>query len=152
MVAWYNSTTNRWVFFWPISINLLIILITTLQPSEILFWYMWICISDCFTHQAGIFGVKCFSTCLGLILVDSKSGEILMPNDLIALDFCSYKSTYFGGNATSWAGFDGLPASLIAYCKKSFSNIKKRLIKSKVTSQDATSKYGKICLFLRVLF
>ena len=50
-------------------------------------------ISGCFTHQAGIFGVKCFSTFCGLILVDSKSGKILMPNDLIALGFCSYKST-----------------------------------------------------------
>ena len=42
-------------------------------------------IKGCFTHQAGIFGAKCVSTCCGLILVDSKSGEILMPNDLIAL-------------------------------------------------------------------
>ena len=49
--------------------------------------------SGCFTHQAGIFGVKCFSTFCGLILAASKSGEILMPNDLIALGFCSYKST-----------------------------------------------------------
>ena len=45
------------------------------------------CISGGFIHQAGIFGVKC------LILADSKSGEILMPNDLIALGFCSYKLT-----------------------------------------------------------
>ena len=43
--------------------------------------------SGCFTHQAGIFGVKCFSIFCGLILVASKSGEILMPNDLIALGF-----------------------------------------------------------------
>ena len=57
-------------------------------------------ISGGFIHQAGIFGVKCFSIFCGLILVDSKSGEILMPNDLIALGFCSYKSTYFGGNVT----------------------------------------------------
>ena len=49
--------------------------------------------SGCFIHQAGIFGVKCFSIFYGLILVDSKSGEILMPNDLIALGFCSYEST-----------------------------------------------------------
>ena len=28
-----------------------------------------------------------FSTFCGLILADSKSGEILMPNDLIALGF-----------------------------------------------------------------
>ena len=42
-------------------------------------------------HQAGIFGVKCFSIFCGLILADSKSGEILMPNDLIALGFCSTK-------------------------------------------------------------
>ena len=48
--------------------------------------------SGCFTHQAGIFDVKCFSTFFGLIVADSKSGEILMPNFLIALDFCSYKS------------------------------------------------------------
>ena len=41
-------------------------------------------ISDGFIHQAGIFGVKCFSIFCGLILADSKSGEILMPNDLIA--------------------------------------------------------------------
>ena len=47
--------------------------------------------SGCFTHQAGIFGVKCLSIFCGLILADSKSGEILMPNDLIALGFCSYK-------------------------------------------------------------
>ena len=46
-----------------------------------------------FIHQAGIFGVKCFSIFCGLILTDSRSGEILMPNDLIALGFCSYKST-----------------------------------------------------------
>ena len=39
-------------------------------------------IVGCFTHQAGMFGVKCFSKCCGLILVDSKSCEILMPNDL----------------------------------------------------------------------
>ena len=50
-------------------------------------------ISGCFIHQARIFGVKCFSIFCGLIFVDSKSGEILMPNDLIALGFCSYKST-----------------------------------------------------------
>ena len=50
-------------------------------------------ISGCFTHQAGIFGVNCFLTFCVLILADSKSGEILMPNDLIALSFCSYKST-----------------------------------------------------------
>ena len=48
-------------------------------------------ISGGFIHQAGIFGVKCFSIFCGLILADSKSGEILMPNDLIALGFCSYK-------------------------------------------------------------
>ena len=50
-------------------------------------------ISGCFIHQSGIFGVKCFFNIFGLILVDSKSGEILMPNDLIALGFCTYKST-----------------------------------------------------------
>ena len=50
-------------------------------------------ISGGFMHQAGIFGVKCFSIFCGLILTDSKSGEILMPNDLIALGFCSYKLT-----------------------------------------------------------
>ena len=44
-------------------------------------------ISDGFIHQAGMFGVKCFSIFCGLILADSKSGEILMPNDLIALGF-----------------------------------------------------------------
>ena len=49
--------------------------------------------SGCFTHQVGIFGVKCFSTFCGLILAASKSGEILVPNDLIALGFCSHKST-----------------------------------------------------------
>ena len=53
------------------------------------------------SYTAGIFGVKCFSIFCGLILVDSKSGEILMPNDLIALGFCSYKLTQFGGNVTS---------------------------------------------------
>ena len=36
-------------------------------------------ISGSFTHQDGIFGVKCFSTFCGLILAASKSGEILMP-------------------------------------------------------------------------
>ena len=40
-------------------------------------------ISGGFIHQAGIFGVKCFSIFCGLILTDSKSGEILMPNDLM---------------------------------------------------------------------
>ena len=50
-------------------------------------------ISGGFIHQAGIFGVKCFSIFYDLILADSKSGEILMPNNLIALGFCSYKST-----------------------------------------------------------
>ena len=50
-------------------------------------------ISGGFIHQAGIFGVKCFSIFCGLILADSKNGEILMPNDLIALGFCSYKFT-----------------------------------------------------------
>ena len=58
-------------------------------------------ISGCFIHQAGIFGVKCFSTFCGLILADSKSGEILMPNDFIALGFCLYKSILFSGNETS---------------------------------------------------
>ena len=43
--------------------------------------------------QAGIYGVKYFSTFCGLILADSKSGEILMPNNLIALGFRSYDST-----------------------------------------------------------
>ena len=32
-----------------------------------------------------------FSIFCGLVLTDFKSGEILMPNDLIALGFCSYK-------------------------------------------------------------
>ena len=58
-------------------------------------------ISGCFIHQAGIFGLKCFSTFCGLILADSKSGEILMLNDLIALGFCLYKATLFGGNVAS---------------------------------------------------
>ena len=49
--------------------------------------------SGCFIHQAGIFGVKCFSIFCGLILADSKISEILMPNDLKALGFCLYKST-----------------------------------------------------------
>ena len=44
-------------------------------------------ISSCFIHQAGIFGVICFSIFCGLILADPKSGMILMPNDLIALGF-----------------------------------------------------------------
>ena len=56
-----------------------------------------------------------------MILADSKSGEILMQNDLINLGFFTYRSTYFGENETSLAGFDGLAASLIAYCKESFS-------------------------------
>ena len=46
-------------------------------------------ISGCYIHQAGIFGVNCFSTFCGLIPADFKSGEILMPNDLIALGFRS---------------------------------------------------------------
>ena len=41
-------------------------------------------ISGCLKHQAGMFGVKCPSISLGLILADCK---ILMPNDLIALRF-----------------------------------------------------------------
>ena len=44
-------------------------------------------ISGGFIHQGGIFGEKCFSLFYGLIFADSKSGEILMPNDLIALGF-----------------------------------------------------------------
>ena len=32
-----------------------------------------------------------FSIFCGLVLTDFKRGEILMPNDLIALGFCSYK-------------------------------------------------------------
>ena len=52
-------------------------------------------ISGCFIHQAGIFGVKCFSILCGLILADSKMGEILMPNDLIALGFCSNVTTKY---------------------------------------------------------
>ena len=49
--------------------------------------------SGCFTYQAGIFGEKngFFLTFCGLIW--AASGEILMPNDLIALGFYSYKST-----------------------------------------------------------
>ena len=43
-----------------------------------------------FSHQAGVFGVICFSTFCALILSASRSGEILMPNDLEALGFCSY--------------------------------------------------------------
>ena len=31
----------------------------------------------------------------------SKRGEIRMPNALIDLGFCSYKSTYFGENVTT---------------------------------------------------
>ena len=50
-------------------------------------------ISGGFLHQAGIFVVKCYSIFCGLILAASKSCEILMPNDLIAVGFCSYKST-----------------------------------------------------------
>ena len=57
-------------------------------------------ISGGFIHQAEIFGVKCFSIFCDLILADFKSGEILMPNDLIALGFCAYKSKQ-GGNVTS---------------------------------------------------
>ena len=34
---------------------------------------------------AGIFGVKCFSIVCGLILVDFKRGDTLMPIDLITL-------------------------------------------------------------------
>ena len=37
-------------------------------------------ISGGFIHQAGIFGVKCFSIFCGLILADSKSGEILVSD------------------------------------------------------------------------
>ena len=55
----------------------------------------------CVTHQSVIFCVKCFSTFCDLILAASKSGEILIPNDSIALGLCSYKSTQFGGNVTS---------------------------------------------------
>ena len=83
-----------------------------MQPSEIIFnmcrfdsEFFPECksksMSGCFTHQAIIFGVKCFSIFCGLILAASKRGEILMPNDLIVLGFCSYKSKEFGGNVTS---------------------------------------------------
>ena len=50
--------------------------------------------SGCFIHQAGIFGVKCLSTFCGLILADSNSGEILMPNDLIVLGFCWWECNF----------------------------------------------------------
>ena len=33
--------------------------------------------------------------------MDSKSGEILMLNEYMALGFCSYKFTWFGGNEAS---------------------------------------------------
>ena len=46
-------------------------------------------ISGCFIHQPGILGVKCFQHFFCLILAVSKSGKILMPNDLIVLGFCS---------------------------------------------------------------
>ena len=38
--------------------------------------------------------VECFSILCGMILADSKRGKILMPNDIIALGFCSYKPTF----------------------------------------------------------
>ena len=57
-------------------------------------------LSGCFKHQAGKFGLKFFSIFCDLIFADSKSGKTLMPNDLIDLGFCSYTSTYFGGNET----------------------------------------------------
>ena len=53
-------------------------------------------ISGSFIHQAGMFDVKYFSIFCSLILADSKSGEILMPNDLIALGFYAPKGTLEG--------------------------------------------------------
>ena len=43
-------------------------------------------ISGGFIHQAGIFGVKCSSIFFGLILADSKSGEILMPKVFVHIN------------------------------------------------------------------
>ena len=47
-------------------------------------------ISGGFIHQAGIFGVKCFSIFCGLILANSKSGEILMPNPMESISLNSF--------------------------------------------------------------
>ena len=44
-------------------------------------------ISGCYTHQAGIFGVQCFSTVCGLVFADFRSCEILMPNYLKDIAF-----------------------------------------------------------------
>ena len=52
-------------------------------------------ISGCFRHQAGLFGVNCFSIICGMILVDSKSDEILLLNDVIDLGSFSYRAIYF---------------------------------------------------------
>ena len=52
-------------------------------------------ISGCFRHQAEMFGVNYFSIICGMILVDSKSDEILMLNDLIDVGSFSYRAIYF---------------------------------------------------------
>ena len=40
-------------------------------------------------------GVKCFSMFCVLIFADSKSGKILMPNDVMDFGFFSYGFTFF---------------------------------------------------------
>ena len=57
----------------------------------------------------------------GLVFAYSKSVKTLLPNDAIDSGFFSCRSAYFGGNETSLAGFDGLAASFISFCKDSFS-------------------------------
>ena len=52
-------------------------------------------ISGCFRQQTGLFGVNYFSIICGMILVDSKSDEILMLNDVKDLGSFSYRAIYF---------------------------------------------------------
>ena len=59
------------------------------------------------------------------MFADVKSGAILKPNDLMAIGLLSLRSMMSceicGANVTLKVGFDGLAASLIAYCRASFS-------------------------------
>ena len=59
------------------------------------------------------------------MFADWRSGSILKPNDFMAFGLFSYSCLVFseicGGKVTLEIGFNGLAASLIAYCRASFS-------------------------------
>ena len=75
-------------------------------------------------HHDRISDTERVSICSLLMFADVKSEAILKPNDFMAFGLLSYRSMISceicGANVTLKVGFDGLAASLIAYCRASF--------------------------------